>query len=533
MSSVGKGVIASSIAALLKSRGLKVTMVKADPYINVDAGTMNPTEHGEVFVTVDGDETDQDIGNYERFLNQNLTWVNYMTTGRIYQTIIDQERNLAFKGRCVEVVPHIPQEMIRRWEEAAKTSKADITIVEIGGTVGEYQNILFLEAIRMLKLKDPQRISLILVSYFPIPRMVGEMKTKPTQMASRELNYAGLQADYIVCRSERQLDDKRKEKLATFCNLRDGRAISCPDAPSIYEVPLLLVKEELDAKILKDFDLKAGRRNITPWLKLNKNIKDGLGKVKIGIVGKYFGTGAFTLADSYISVIEAVKHACWANKRQPDLHWVDAGELEDSTKVKEVLKDFKAIIVPGGFGGRAIEGKLNAINYCRKHKVPYLGLCYGMQLACIEFARNACGLKNANSTEIDEKTVHPIIHANPYQQLNVINKRYGGTMRLGSYPCVLTPQSLTYSLYQAKRINERHRHRYEFNNAYLKRLEAKGLKFTGWSPNKKLVEIVELDRAQHPFFVGVQFHPEFQSRPMQPHPLFMGLIKAAISTHKP
>lgn len=534
MSSVGKGVVASSIAALLKARGLKVTMIKADPYINVDAGTMNPTEHGEVFVTVDGDETDQDVGNYERFLNQDLTRVNYMTTGRIYQTIIERERNLAYKGRCVEVVPHIPQDMIKRWEEAASKEKADITIVEIGGTVGEYQNILFLEAVRMLKLKNPQHVSLILVSYLPIPRMVGEMKTKPTQMASRELNYAGLQADFIVCRSEKPLDDKRKEKLATFCNLRDGRAISCPDAASIYEVPLLLAKEELDTKILKDFGLKAGRKNIAPWQKLNKNISDGLGKVKIGIVGKYFGTGAFTLADSYISVIEAVKHACWANKRQPELHWIDAEQLEDSSKDKEVLKGFQAIIVPGGFGGRAIEGKLNAINYCRKHKVPYLGLCYGMQLACVEFARNACGLKNANSIEIDVKTPHPIIYANPYQQLNVLNKRYGGTMRLGAYPCVLTPHSLAYSLYGAKSSlarNERHRHRYEFNNAYLRRLEAKGLKFTGWSPDKKLVEIVELDRAQHPFFMGVQFHPEFQSRPMQPHPLFMGLIKAAITTH--
>lgn len=532
MSSVGKGIVSASLGALLRARGYKVTAVKADPYINVDAGTMNPTEHGEVFVTIDGDETDQDIGNYERFLNQDLTRSNYMTTGRIYQTVIERERNLTYKGRCVEVVPHIPQEMIKRWDEAAAKSKADITIVEIGGTVGEYQNILFLEAIRMLKLKQPQSVQLILVSYLPIPKTVGEMKTKPTQMASHELNCAGLQADFVVCRAEKTLDDKRKEKLATFCNLREGRAISCPDASSIYEVPLLLAKEEMDIKVLKDFGLKAGHKSMGPWEKLNRSIKASGTPVKVGIVGKYFGTGAFTLADSYISVIEAVKHAGWANQKQTDLHWVDSGELEDESKVPGILKDYDAIIVPGGFGGRGIEGKLNAIKYCRQHKVPYLGLCYGMQLACIEFARNVCGLKEANTTEIMEDAKYPVIHANPYQQLNVINARYGGTMRLGSYPCVLTANSLVAGLYKSKKIAERHRHRYEFNNDFLKRLEAKGLKFTGWSPDKKLVEIVELDQKQHPYFVAVQFHPEFQSRPMNPHPLFVGLIKAAIKAVK-
>jgi CTP synthase len=526
MSSVGKGIVSASLGALLDSRGYSVTVVKADPYINVDAGTMNPTEHGEVFVTVDGDETDQDMGNYERFLNIDLTRRNYMTTGRVYQAVIERERNLDYRGRCVEVVPHIPLEMIRRWDDAASKAKADITIVEIGGTVGEYQNILFLEAVRTMKMQRPGQVQVVLVSYLPIPDTVGEMKTKPTQMASRELNYTGLQADFVVGRASRPLDEPRKLKLASFCNLPPGRAISCPDADSVYEVPLILAKEKFDAKILQAFNMSLGRQNISAWQRLSKNRTAAKKTVRIGVVGKYFGTGAFTLADSYISVIEALKHAAWASHCKVELSWVDAGELENEAKLATLSK-FHGILVPGGFGSRGIDGKLNAICYARTKKIPYFGLCYGMQLATIEFARNVCGLKNANSTEIESATPHPVIHANPYQQANVVNKRYGGTMRLGSYPCVLTPGTIAFGAYKSKRINERHRHRYEFNNAYLKRLEAKGLKFSGWSPDKKLAEIVELSTKQHPFFVGVQFHPEFQSRPLAPHPLFMSFIKAA------
>ncbi len=527
MSSVGKGIVSASLGALLKARGYRVTAIKADPYINVDAGTMNPTEHGEVFVTVDGDETDQDMGNYERFLGEDLTRRNYMTTGRIYQAVIERERNLEYRGRCVEVVPHVPQEIIRRWQDAAQHARAEVAIVEIGGTVGEYQNILFLEAVRMLKLQHPDHVQVILVSYLPIPSTVGEMKTKPTQMASRELNYVGLQADFVVGRSARPLDEPRRQKLATFCNLPPGRAISCPDADSIYAVPQVLAAEKLDAKILQGFGLKARRLNLAPWQRLNRTRQAAQKIVRIGIVGKYFGTGAFTLADSYISVIEALKHAAWANRCQVQLDWVDSGALEDEAKLA-TLKQYHGILVPGGFGSRGIQGKLNAIRFARTSKVPYFGLCYGMQLACIEFARNACRLAEANSVEIEATTPHPVIHANPYQQSNVINKRYGGTMRLGSYPCVLTPGSIGADSYRARKINERHRHRYEFNNAYRARLEARGLKFTGWSPDKRLAEIVELDRRAHPFFVGVQFHPEFQSRPLAPHPLFVSFIRAAL-----
>lgn len=532
MSSVGKGIVSASLGSLLQARGYRVTAVKADPYINVDAGTMNPTEHGEVFVTVDGDETDQDMGNYERFLGVDLTRRNYMTTGRIYQAVIERERNLEYRGRCVEVVPHIPQEMIRRWEDAARSARADVTIVEIGGTVGEYQNILFLEAVRTLKLQHPDRVQVVLVSYLPIPGTVGEMKTKPTQMASRELNYTGLQADFVVCRAEQPLDEPRKLKLATFCNLRPGRAVSCPDAASIYEVPSLLAAEKFDAKVLQAFGLPLRRLNLAAWDRLNRNRRQATSRVRIAVVGKYFGTGAFTLADSYISVIEALKHAAWASHAQLELDWVDAGKLEDEANLPS-LKQYHGILVPGGFGSRGIQGKLNAIRYARTAKVPYFGLCYGMQLACIEFARNACRLAEANSTEIEAGTPHPVIHANPYQQSNVVNKRYGGTMRLGSYPCVLKPGSLAAAAYGASRISERHRHRYEFNNAYRARLEAKGLRFSGWSPDRRLAEIVELDRASHPFFVGVQFHPEFQSRPLSPHPLFVGFIRAALGRLAP
>ena len=345
-------------------------------------------------------------------------------------------------------------------------------------------------------------------------------------MASRELNYTGLQADFVVCRASKPLDEPRKLKLATFCNLPPGRTISCPDASSIYEVPLMMAKEKFDIKLLQLFNLPLKHQKLLAWQRLNRNRVDSKKMVRIAVVGKYFGTGTFTLADSYISVIEALKHASWANHCKVELTWVDSGALEGNSNL-DSLSQYHGIVVPGGFGTRGIPGILNAISYARVHKMPYFGLCYGMQLACVEFSQKVCGLKGANSIEIDPIAPHLVIHANPYQQANVLNQRYGGTMRLGSYPCVLTPGSLAATSYRARRINERHRHRYEFNNAYLKKLEDKGLRFTGWSPDKKLVEIIELDKKQHPFFVGVQFHPEFQSRPLAPHPLFVAFIKAS------
>jgi CTP synthase len=527
MSGVGKGVACASIGKILQSKGYKVTAIKIDPYINVDAGTMNPTEHGEVFVTEDGDETDQDIGNYERFLDQNILSTNYMTTGRVYLSVIQRERNLEYEGKCVEVVPHVPEEVINRIKKAALLAKADFTIVEIGGTVGEYQNILFLEAVRMLRTEIPGDVIVVLVSYLPIPSKVGEMKTKPTQNAVRTLNSAGIFPDFILCRADVPLDEVRKQKLATFCNISKDNAISAPDVNNIYEIPLNFEKEKLGEKILGKFGLKTKVKDLEDWQTFVNVAERAKNEVRIGIVGKYFATGFFTLADSYISVIEAIKHAAWFYKRKPVLAWLNSEEFEKDPKKLESLKEYNGIIVPGGFGTRGVEGKISAIQYCRENNIPYLGLCYGMQLATIEFARHVAGLAKANTPEVDKKTPYPVIQTMADQVEKIKDKKMGGTMRLGAYPCVLAKDSLCYKAYGETKISERHRHRYEFNNEYRKLLEEKGLRIAGTSPDNQLVEIIEVPN--HKFFVGTQFHPEFKSRPLRPHPLFREFIKAAIS----
>lgn len=526
MSGVGKGVSCASIGKILQSKGFRVSAVKIDPYVNVDAGTMNPTEHGEVFVTDDGDETDQDIGNYERFLNEDILSDNYMTTGRVYQTVINKERNLEYGGRCVEVVPHIPEEVIRRIQKAVKISKAEIMIIEIGGTVGEYQNVLFLEAARMMRLNDPKNVIVILVSYLPIPEKIGEMKTKPTQYATRSLNSVGIQPDFIICRADAPLDEPRKRKIATFCNIAADDAISAPNVDSIYEVPINFEKENLGNKILKKFNLRSRHKDLKEWKAMVRVIKSVSKPVKIGIVGKYFGTGDFILPDAYISVIEAIKHASWYYKRNPEVSWLNAEQYEKDPRSLKELKKFDGIIVPGGFGKRGIEGKIKAIQFVRKNKIPYLGLCYGMQLATIEFARNVVGLRSANTTEINPQTKDPVIHIMPEQAELVKTKKYGGTMRLGAYPCVLQKGSKSLKEYKTNVISERHRHRYEFNNQYRDILTKHGLVLAGLSPDNKLVEIIEIKN--HPFFVATQFHPEFKSRPLNPHPLFKGFIKACL-----
>lgn len=532
MSSVGKGAASAAIGKLLQSKGYKVTAIKIDPYINVDAGTMNPVEHGEVFVTEDGDETDQDLGNYERFLNINILSDNYMTTGRVYQTVIAKERNLEYGGKCVEVVPHVPEEVIRRIKRVEKKSKADFILIEIGGTVGEYQNVLFLEAVRMLKSKYPDKVMTVMVSYLPIPGKVGEMKTKPTQNAVRTLNSAGIQPDIILGRSEKPLDAPRKRKLSIFCNVDLKDIISAPDVDTIYEIPLLFKKENLGGRILLKFGLKNNKKDLTEWKKMVNKSKRLKKEVKIGIVGKYFSTGKFVLSDSYISVIEAVKHACWANNYQPKLLWLNSEEYEADPKKLKELKELDGIIIPGGFGTRGVEGKIKAVQYVRKNKIPYLGLCYGMHMVVIEFARHICKLRNANTAEINPSTKNPVIHIMPDQKEKVKDNKYGGTMRLGAYPCVLSAGSISRGAYGKRNISERHRHRYEFNNDYRELFEEKGLVMAGTSPDKKLVEIVELPKKEHPFFVGVQFHPEFKSRPLDPHPLFKEFIKAAIKRKK-
>jgi len=526
MSGVGKGVACASIGKILQGKGYRVSAVKIDPYVNIDAGTMNPTEHGEVFVTDDGDETDQDIGNYERFLNQDILSDNYMTTGRVYQTVIERERNLEFDGQCVEVVPHIPQEVIRRIQRASRNSKAEIMIVEIGGTVGEYQNLIFLEAARMMHLKNPKDVSFILVSFLPIPKKIGEMKTKPTQYATRTLNSVGIQPDFIICRAEKSLDEPRKRKIATFCNIDSDNVISAPDVDSIYEIPVNFEEENLGNKILKKFNLRPRKKDLKEWRKLLKTINNSSKAVKIGIVGKYFGTGDYILSDSYISVIEAVKHASWHYKLVPEIDWLNAEAYQRDPKKLRELKKYDGIIIPGGFGKRGIKGKIKAIEYVRKNKIPFLGLCYGMQLATVEFARNVAGLKNAHTTEIKANTKYPVIDFMSEQRELVKGKKYGGTMRLGAYPCILTKGSRSLKAYGTNVISERHRHRYEFNNDFREALTKKGLALAGLSPDGKLVEIIELK--DHPFFVATQFHPEFKSRPLNPHPLFKSFIKACL-----
>jgi CTP synthase len=528
MSGVGKGITSASIGTILKARRFNVTALKIDPYINIDAGTMNPTEHGEVFVLEDGDETDQDMGNYERFMNITLSRANYMTTGRVYDSVIRKERNLEYEGKCVEVVPHIPLEVIRRIEKASQKANSDITIIEIGGTIGEYQNILFLEAARMMKIKNPDDVAFVMVSYLPVPSKIGEMKTKPTQYAVRTLNGTGIQPDFIIARSETYLDAKRKEKLGMFCNIQERYVISAPDIDSVYDVPINFERDDLSRLILKKLGLKPKASDLREWYKLSESIKNTKGKTKIGIVGKYFGTGNFVLSDSYISVIEALKHACYKLGVKPEIDWINSELFEKEPEKIEMLKDYNGILVPGGFGSRGIEGKIKVIRYCRENKIPYFGLCYGMQLLVIEFARNILGITDAHTTEIDRKTKNPVIDIMPEQKKNLEDKNYGATMRLGAYPANIKRGTVAFDAYGKTKIIERHRHRWEVNPEYIERLEKGGLIFSGKSPSRKLMEIAELSKKNHPFFLGVQFHPEFTSSPIKSHPLFLEFVKAGL-----
>ncbi len=526
MSGVGKGVTAASIGQILQSYGYLVSAIKMDPYVNVDAGTMNPIEHGEVFVTADGDETDQDIGNYERFLNTNIYKENYMTTGRIYQTVINRERRLDYRGKCVQVVPHIPMEIRDRIAKAVDKSKAEIMIIEIGGTVGEYENLIFLEAARVLKLYQPKDVLFVMVSYLPVPNKIGEMKTKPTQHAVKSLNTAGIQPDFIIARSDRPIDATRKEKVSINCNIPLENVIAAPDVDSIYDVPLNFEKEKLGARILSALNLPQPKKEADnkQWKKIATAIKSPDGEVNIAIVGKYFKTGDYSLTDSYISVIEALRQAGAYNHCQIKLHWINTEEIEN--KGINSLKKMDGVVVPQGWGRRGAEGKIKAIRFCRENKIPYFGLCYGMQMAVIEFARQVAGLKGANSQEIDIKSPHPVIHIMPEQAQLIADQGYGGTIRLGAWPCQLKPGTRLAEIYrkfnQKGIIEERHRHRYEFNNHYRDILEKHGLVIAGTSPDNKIVEAIEIKN--HPFFIGVQFHPEYISRPLRPHPLFVEFV---------
>jgi CTP synthase len=539
MSGVGKGVASSSIGTIMKARGLAVTALKIDPYINIDAGTMNPTEHGEVFVLNDGDETDQDMGNYERFMDMELSRTNYMTTGRVYLEVIRKERNLEYKGKNVQVVPDLPYEIIRRIKKATEDANADVTLIEIGGTVGEYENILFLEAARMMKLKYPDDVAIVMVSYLPIPSKIGEMKTKPTQHASRTLNSVGLQADIIIARSQVAVDKKRKEKIAIFCNVRPEHVISAPDVDSIYDVPINFERDHLGDILCNILKIKNGKTDLSKWSRFVRKVKSPKGEVRIAVVGKYFDSGDFVLSDVYISVLEAIKISAINLGTKAVIRYVNSKNFEGSAGKKAAadLKNYDAVLVPGGFGSTGVEGKIVAIQYCRENKIPYFGLCYGMQLMTIEFARHVAGLKGANTTEIDKETPYPVIDIMEDQKKVMSEGKFGATMRLGAYPCVLKKGTIARKAYNTDTIFERHRHRFEVNPQYIEAITKAGLVFSGTSPEGKLMEIAELPRDIHPFFVGTQFHPEFKARPLSPHPLFTAFVKAGIErgskTRKP
>ncbi len=530
MSGVGKGVAASSIAKILQARGLTVTAMKIDPYVNVDAGTMNPTEHGEVFVLQGGLETDQDMGNYERFLNIYIPDINYMTTGSVYQSVIKKERNLEYGGKNVQVVPDIPREAISRIKKVADVANADVTLIEVGGTVGEYENILFIEAIRMMKTEMPDDVAVVMLSYLPLPSSVGEMKTKPTQHASRTLNSTGVAADFILCRAVVALDRKRKEKISTFCNVEIDHIISAPDVKSIYDVPLNFEKDNLSLQICDFLKLKCKKTSdLSAWKRFVAKSKNGKDTVHIAVVGKYFNSGDFILSDVYISVLEAIKFSSYKLGLTPKIHYISSHCFEDKKNLRK-LKKYDGVLIPGGFGTTGIDGKLNVIEYVRKNNIPYFGICYGMQLAVLEYAKNVIKIKDVSAAEFNKEAKHLVVDVMPEQKEKIANSDMGGTMRLGEYPAILKRGSIARKAYGKDEISERHRHRYEVNPDYIGQLTSKDLSFSGTSPDGRLMEIAELDKAVHPFFVGVQFHPEFHARPLSPHPLFTAFIKASYAS---
>jgi CTP synthase len=516
ISSLGKGLAAASIGGLLESRGLKVTLLKMDPYINVDPGTMNPFQHGEVFVTEDGAETDLDLGHYERYVSTPLSRKNSFTTGQVYDTVIARERRGDYLGGTVQVIPHITDEIKQRILAAA--AGFDVAICEVGGTVGDIESLPFLEAIRQFRWDwGREHVLYIHLTLVPYISAAGELKTKPTQHSVKELTSVGIQPDILLCRTDRYLDAKVKAKIAHFCNVDENAVITAKDVECIYEVPLIFHQEGLDERIVEKLNMWTGAPNLSKWEKIAQTFKNPRERVRIAMVGKYVN-----LIDAYKSVNEALAHGGFANECRVEVDHIDSEQLEGGS-IPEAVRRADGLLVPMGFGQRGTEGKIAAVRYAREEGIPFFGICFGMQMAVIEFARNVCGLRNANSSEVDPNTPHPVI-ALMDQQKGVAQK--GGTMRLGAYPCVLQDGSLAARLYGKKRISERHRHRYEFNNAYREACAAKGLVFSGLSPDGDLVEIIEL--RSHPWFIGVQFHPEFKSRPFDCHPLFKGFIRAAL-----
>ena len=517
-SSLGKGIVSASLAKLLQSRGLSVTIQKLDPYINVDPGTLNPYEHGECYVTDDGAETDLDLGHYERFLNIQTSQNNNVTTGKIYQSVINKERNGDYLGKTVQVIPHITNEIKEHILKLGKGKDYDVVITEIGGTVGDIESLPFIESIRQLKWDLNQDVLFIHLTLIPYLSTSGELKTKPTQHSVKTLLEYGIQPDILVCRTEYHLDNNLRKKIALFCNVEQECVIESIDAKSIYEVPLLMFKEKLDAVVCSKLKIEIkGEPNLNKWKKFLSHLQDPKKTIEIALIGKYV-----ELKDSYISIVESLIHAGAKNKTKVNLHWIHSSKLEGE-EYSSLLKNVNGIIVAPGFGSRGIEGKVNAVNYARINKIPFLGICLGMQCAVVEFARNVLKMKNANSIEINPETKFPVISMMEEQKKL---KKMGGTMRLGSYSCDVKKGSLLHKIYLKDTISERHRHRFEFNNQYLNDFESNGMIFSGINRKNQLMETIEI--SDHPWFVGVQFHPEYKSTVENPHPIFLGLIEAGL-----
>lgn len=537
ISALGKGVTAASISLLLKQQGYKVCPIKCENNLNVDFGTINPIEHGDPFLCFDGLEGDQDLGNYERFLNQNVGYDNFMTMGQLYQTVINKERRMEYDGEDVEPIPHIVDEIIRRYRKAAEESHADFVVVELGGTVGEYENNngLYYEAARILGMTEP--VAHVHVTYVPVPEHIGEPKTKPAQFGIRTLMSMGININFLVVRSEKPIDDQRKYKFALKFHINPKNIFSNENLQDIHQVPIHLQNQGLDRRMLKEFKLPAKKANLTQWRRLvDKRLKKKNKTANIAIVGKYFGTGDSNLTDAYYALIEAIKHGGLENDTAINFNFINSDKQEN--EVEAMLEDANGIVVPIGWGSRGVHGKIKAIKYARENKIPYIGLCYGMQLACIEYARNVAGMKNADTEENNPTAEHQIIHSIPFDPKYQIIKGDGCSMRLGTFPCILKANTQTYKIYDKHNafadksnsiVEERHRHRFEFNNEYRQRLEKAGLVISGVSPDNMFVEFIELPRKTHPFFIATQGHPEYKSTPLNPHPLFVEFIKASLN----
>lgn len=525
ISGIGKGITAASISLLLKQSGYKVAPLKFENYLNIDAGTINPIEHGDVFLCEDGTEADMDIGTYEKFLNEDMGRDNFVTIGEIYKTVIDRERRFEYKGEDVEAIPHITNEIIDRINALGKQKKADVVVVELGGTAGEYQNIFYYEASRILTLKNPKDVIHVHVSYVPTPNHLGEPKTKPTQLSVRTLNSMGIQPDFIVARSEKLLDKRRIERFALFCNVQPGNIISNPDAHHPYEVPMILEDQQLAEKIEARLGLKVVKPDLSAWKRLVEKIYSKKEKVvNIAIVGKYFGTGDYQLRDSYAALFDAIDHGSFEVGVEVKTHWIDAEKVEKNGP--EIIGKPDGLIVPIGWGERGAEGMISAASYARKNNIPYLGLCYGMQLAAIAFARDVIGWKDANTHENNTNTKHPVVHLMPAQKKYMDKRAYGGTMRLGKWDAKVKKGTRAFDIYKTVDTSERHRHRYEMNDDFIDGFEKNGMTVSARSVVENLAEIMELPSSIHPFYMGTQGHPEYKSRPLRPHPIFVAFLKA-------